>query len=316
MDVGKRRAIFYSLMALALLAPIAAFALYSAIHAQGGGAAVVTTVVGRETSNFAESVELDFPRALSIAGKTSLTAGVNHVVSSGEAMDDAQLRLRELAWNATYYGVPSVLMSNNSISDWTARLQTKGLAYGLNVSAVVTDVSIVPYDSFHVLFSANMSLKARSEAYSLNLTRSLYAQALVSIEGVEDPLYPLNTNGLVGRVLRANTTAVYGVEALDSFFADRRYVPSADGASFMDRLEGRAVLSPRYSSSRATGLESLVDLSQLLGQGIIIKENSTVADYYYFNTTTPAGYGVNGSAYPLLLLDNASASVFGVGLAS
>ncbi|PIT85471.1 hypothetical protein COU36_03115 [Candidatus Micrarchaeota archaeon CG10_big_fil_rev_8_21_14_0_10_59_7] len=316
MDVTRRRGIFYSLMAMALLMPIAAFALYSAMHAQGEGAAVVTRIVGRETSNFAESVELDFPRALSIAGRTSLTAGVNHVVSSGDAADDAQLRLRELAWNATYYGEQSALMSNNSVSDWAERLQTKGLAYGLNVSATVTNVSVSPYDAFHVLFSANMSLKARSDSYSLNLTRTLYAQALVGIEGVEDPLYPLMTNGLVDRVILANATAVYGVEALDSFFAGRRYIPSRDGASFLDRLEGHPALSSRYSASRPAGLESLVDLSQLLAQGVPIEENSTVADYLYFDETTPAGFLVNGSAYGLLYLDTTSASIFGVGLVS
>ncbi|MFH0835177.1 MAG: hypothetical protein V1881_02445 [Candidatus Micrarchaeota archaeon] len=314
MDVGARRGIFYSLMALALLMPIAAFALYSAMHTQDEGAAVVTNVVGRETSNFAESVELDFPRALSIAGRSSLTAGVNHVVSSGDAADDAQLRLCELAWNATYYGEPSTLMSNNSVSDWTSRLQTKGLAYGLNVSAIVTNVSVSPYDAFHVIFSANMSLRARSDAYSLNLTRTLYAQAIVSVEGVEDPLYPLMTNGLVDRVILANATRVYGVEALDSFFSDRRYMPSADGASFLDRLEGRSVLSSRYSTPRTSGMESLVDLSQLLAQGLTIEENSTVADYMYFNEVTPAGYRVDGSTHDLLYLDAASASVFGVGL--
>ncbi|VVB68294.1 Uncharacterised protein [Candidatus Norongarragalina meridionalis] len=316
MDVMRRRGIFYSLMALALLLPISAFALYSAMHAQESGASAVTEVVGRETSNFAESIELDFPRALSIAGRTSLTAAVNHIVSSGIAADDAQLRVRELAWNGTYYEIPSALMSNNSLSEWTSRLESKGGAYGLNVTATVTNVTVFPYDSFHLLFSANMSLKARSDAYQMNLTRSLSAEALVGFDGIEDPLYPLNTNGLVDRVIAENSTGVYGVDALDDFFNQREYLPSSQGASFLDRLEGNPLLSTRYASmtARVAGMESLVDLSQLLAQGVDIEENSTVVDYLYFNATTPAGWRVEGSAYPLLILDNVSASEFGVGL--
>ena len=48
MDVTRRRGIFYSLMAMALLMPIAAFALYSAMHAQGEGAAQLAEHLPRD----------------------------------------------------------------------------------------------------------------------------------------------------------------------------------------------------------------------------------------------------------------------------
>ena len=310
----------YSIITLAILVPIVMLALFYVDYAGVESRSLVTNVVGKELANYAESIQQDFPRALLVSGRSSVIACVSHVVGSGVPADDAALRIRELALNGTFMGEPSEVMggdaNNNSMTNWTRRLEEKGRAYGLAVEAEVYYLNVTPLDSRRIYFEANISVNARSADYNVNFSRVYPASAVVDVEGIEDPLLPLNTYGAVQRLVTMNATDVFGVEAFDAAAGSGWYWPSADGPSFLDRLEGRTYTSEKYASQSAAtiGLQSVVDIGRLVSQELPVTLNKSVVDSLYFNETAPVARKVNGSSYWWAYLDDATAEALGVSL--
>jgi hypothetical protein len=310
------RGVFYSLMTLLLLAPLILLAVYYAQAWPQSTERLVSRSVGFSVENFVNSVAEDFPRAVEISGRSAAAAAVNHVVSNGAAVDDAEEKIAELANNGSYYGAPSYLMSNNSLLAWTRRLEAKAPAFGLNATVVITNYSVVPFDAFHVLFNATISVNASNVNYEVNFSRFYSAYKIVSIEGFEDALYALNTRGLGHRSINANTSRVYGAEALDAAASNASYVPSSHAPCFFDRLEGRKTLSAKYAAQSRfnPGIESFVNTLDLSQQGMDVQSNASVIDHYYFDLPQQLGSAVNGSGFAWLKLDAEHAVVYGVTL--
>ncbi len=305
-------------MTLLLLVPIITLAFYYSQAWPQATERLVSRSVGFGVENFVGSVADDFPRAVEISGKSAAAALVNHVVSSGEAVDDAEAKIAELANNGYYYGSPSVLMSNNSLLAWTKRLEEKAPYFGLSVIVNITNYSAVPFDAFHVLLNATISVNASNENYEVNFSRSYSAYKIVSIEGLEDPLYALNTRGLGHRTIKANVSSVYGVEAVDDAAFEAYYVASSHAPCFFDRLENKKTLSAKYEAQARfnPGFESFVNTLSLSQQGVEVQDNASVIDHYYFDLPQQYGFAVNDSGFAWLKLDAEHAVIYGVTLES
>ncbi|MEM0475446.1 MAG: hypothetical protein QW343_01500 [Candidatus Norongarragalinales archaeon] len=312
-----KRGVFYSLMTLLLLAPIVLLAFYYSQAWPQSTQRIVSRSVGFSAQNFAESIAADFPRAIEISGRSAAAAAVNHVVSSGSPVDDARLRVIELGRNGTFYGSPSFLMMNNSLESWVSRLALKGAAFGFNASVSILYYSAAAFDSFHLFFNASILVNASNTDYEITFSRIYYASKIISIEGLEDPLYALNTRGLAHRSITANSSRVYGVSALDAAALNASFVAASDGPCFFDRLENKKTLSASCAAQAASppGLETLVNTQQLAQQGLEVDANASVIDHQYFSEPPHAsGYAVNGSAFSWLKLDTAHAQLYGVEL--
>ncbi|OIO28753.1 hypothetical protein COU39_00190 [Candidatus Micrarchaeota archaeon CG10_big_fil_rev_8_21_14_0_10_60_32] len=307
-------------MAVALLAPLALLALY---YVQGAGIEsrfLVSGVMGAELANYADSIRVDFPRALYVSGYGGTIACINHVIGSGAPADDAALRIEELAVNGTYMGEQSEIMggnsSNNTLSGWADRLQFKGRSYGLQVNVSIVDYNVTQLDYANLRFQAVLFVNALSPAYGAGFSRYYYSEAVVPLAGMEDPLLPLNSYGLAQRTLSFNSTPLLGTTAFDAAVAAGTCWASSDGPSFLDRLEGSTSTSTRYAgqSANVIGFRTIVDLGYLIAQELPVTLNKTVVDSYYFNTTAPASRKVNGSAYWWAYLDDYTAGELGVTL--
>jgi len=139
-----------------------------------------------------------------------------------------------------------------------------------------------------IIFDVNLVIRDEGNLAFWNKTESIISY--ISIENFEDPLYVLNTNGLVGN--KINKT-IYNplvnendVSNLSLHLEKSYYVASVYGPSFLDRLEGK-------KSSNENGIESLVYLPKLYSQGLPIYEKSAV-DYIYFSSENPESFNVPG----------------------
>ena len=320
-------------MTVLLLAPLVLLAVYYAQAWPQSSQQLVTRAVGLSVKNFADSLAADFPRAVEISGKSAAAAAVNQVVSNGSGVDDAELRTTELAVNGTFYGETSYFMQNNSMAAWVSRLQNKSIVFGMNATIQITNYSATPYDAFHLLFNASLSVNASNADYEINFSRSYNAVAIVSIEGLEDPLYALNTRGLMHRAITANASRVYGTTALeaaaalDAAVTNASYVPASEAPCFFDRLEGNTNASQLYAQQAIAnsgvnpGIETFVNTLELYNQGIDVDANASIIDHEYFNATVPCnpstrpcGSSVNQSTISWLKLDCSHAAVYGVTL--
>jgi hypothetical protein len=120
--------------------------------------------------------------------------------------------------------------------------------------------------------------------------RSLSLVAQIPIEGMEDPVYIVNTGGLVSNKIKRtpHTTFVQGtnISALSNHSLSSYYRDHTDAPSFLGRLQGNLTASPY-------GVESMVNLQKLAAQGVPTSQKSVI-DYIYFSTSNPSTNGVSG----------------------
>ncbi|MFH1779538.1 MAG: hypothetical protein ABH803_00130 [Candidatus Micrarchaeota archaeon] len=304
-----KRGFFYSLIVVLLLAPIVFLVLTGSEFSSSSEKETKRKFVGQELANFASSVENDFPRALEISAKSAVVALVAEVVSGGSPASNATQALRSLLFNKTYEGVTSGLMGNNSLTEWIQRLNAKSRFFGLTSNVSLGDLIISERNGFELLFNASLIVHLVNREEGINLSRTYWVLSVVSTEGIEDPLYALNSFGLVKRQVFVNTSPVFGPDAVSSAISLQWYVPSNSSPGFLERLEGKTYLV--YASD---GMESLVNVEDFITQGLSIKANQSHVDYLYFNETTPNGFTLNatGFAWPLFNIDEENALKYGV----
>ncbi len=316
--MSRRKGIVYSLITLLLVLPLFLFIITYLDTAGSRDEVTSLKIRGIEISNFANSISQDVPRILRITSKRALISALNEVDLNGTPLDDAQLRIRELMLNGTIYGSESSFMDASSLQNWAERMQVRGSRLGLNTNISVTYLNVTPYDSFNLEFVMLLEVNASDTVGTVSIFRT-YNQSYIirlSLEGLEDSLYPLNTLGFVKRNIAEANFSVYGSWGVDEAIRQEVYVNSSEGGSYLDRMEGKTHLQAKYASQspRQIGLEGFVNLQKLGEMGITIKGNQTNLDYLYFNETVSDGCTVTNSSFSWLKLDSTTANRYNVSI--
>lgn len=282
---------FYSIMIAMFAIPILALIIFysQTTIPQNIG----TNIRADELKYFSESLEEDLMRFLQINGKRALIAAVDMVITNGKGLDDAPARLIEMLENGTLNGTQPFPDQKN-LTTWEKNISDIALNSGFYVEFKNATINVTQNDSFSVLFNATIYLNISDATIKIGILKNMSVAAAVSIEGMEDPLYSIKTNGTIFKTVKAsqtnkNTTPIAGVWNLSNLTSDIKYGyyhTSTNGASFLDRLEGNVTLSGKY---QPYGLESFVYLPYL----IIASLSSSVLDYQYWTNTH--GYLINES---------------------
>ncbi|MFH1200424.1 MAG: hypothetical protein V1708_05125 [Candidatus Micrarchaeota archaeon] len=318
------RGLVYSIITLMILLPVFFFVGAYLQSEQTRDEETVLKIRGDEISNYADSISLDVPRILDMTSKRALIAALNYIDVNGTPLNqsplDAKLQVESLMLNGTIYNSTSPFLASSSnsstLNDWAARMAGLGSDYGLSTNITVTSVEVKPHDSFSLNVSLSLAVNITDGISSMAVRRTYAVYEILSLEGFEDPLYPLNTNGFVKRTIaRANGT-IYGAEAVDNATLSKWYANSSEGPSFLDRMEGRLHVTPEYSAMSANqiGLDGFADLSEISAAGITVDSNKTAVDHLYFNNSDYDAWPVNGSAISWMKLDVEHAIIYGVQL--
>jgi hypothetical protein len=110
--------------------------------------------------------------------------------------------------------------------------------------------------------------------------------------------------------LDATTKKVWDLSNLTSDIVNEYYHSSNKGASFLDRLEGRTNLSDKYMY----GLETFVNIQDMLEAEVPANTGSSVLDYRYWNNTNGVSIrnGNYDSVYNWFKIDSESANEYGI----
>ncbi|MDI6806442.1 MAG: hypothetical protein QMD14_01345 [Candidatus Aenigmarchaeota archaeon] len=97
-------------------------------------------------------------------------------------------------------------------------------------------------------------------------------------------------------VVDGDNGKVWYVENLREHANNSWYSSSLNGASFLDRLEGKLRVQEKYSAltPNIIGIESFVNKDKFSALGVPIDINKTNIDYLYFSTLTITSYKVKG----------------------
>lgn len=306
------KGIFYSTITVIFIIPMLVFTFAYLDSFRAVSQTTASKAVGDKIASFSKSIDSDLPRAVNIIAKRSIEANINHIESSGASLDDAESRIKESMTNGTVFGNSTVL-NNFTISLWANILNSKGSAYGFDTSIDILSINITPVDSYHVGVGVIISVNMSDSGSNTNLYRVYDTTIPVSVEGLVDPLYLLYTNGLIKRTIRAPNITVYGATGVDTALVREFYMQSADGPSFLDRLEGR-LTQGTYNVSQTIGLETFVYLPEIQANGLQVKTGQSSIDYLYFSSSNNPGQSVNNSAYSWLKMNTGQATKYGVTL--
>lgn len=189
------KGVLYSILTIFLIAPLILFTMSYTRGLRGYGKELGDIVRIKSGYYFLNSLNEDLARGGEIVGKRSLAAAINYVIKNGEGLDDSEKRVEELFKNGTLYGEKIELMNDTTVGDWLNKTKDLAKKRGFNLKLKLNDFSVKMKDSFHVLFLLNYTLKLKEENEIFSFAKNLSKNISVSIIGLEDPLFPLYTNG-------------------------------------------------------------------------------------------------------------------------
>ncbi|NIO44690.1 MAG: hypothetical protein GTN36_04015 [Candidatus Aenigmarchaeota archaeon] len=193
------RGLLYSIMAALIIVPIFGIIFF---HSQIGQKNIDISIRAHELKYFVDSIETDLQRFMEIVGKRALISAVSNITISGTPLDDAQLRLRELIENGTLKGNYSPLVDKDNLKRWEKNVSDIASNSGFDLSLKITETNVTQNSSFNILFEIKVLVNISDENAKMGILRNITAKSIVSIDGIEDPLFPLNTLGRVFKVIR------------------------------------------------------------------------------------------------------------------
>ncbi len=242
-------------------------------------------------NNFVFSNQQDTARKIKISGFRIIFLLEKDMVESGEYIPNINTAFQEAFFNGTINGrnTPEItsIMAGATYKDIKKDLSEKAYKINTNISIYNPSISILQEDPWNIKVSLNSTITI-NDLSNLALWNNTYLiTAFVPIENFEDPLYIINTNGLVTN--KINKT-IYGdfqnTSNLLPHTINSYYINSTDAPSFLDRIQGLNAPNPN-------GVESLVNLQKLSAQGIQVKDKSVV-DHIYFSSVNPPASQVSG----------------------
>ncbi|MEM5781791.1 MAG: hypothetical protein QXD43_01165 [Candidatus Aenigmatarchaeota archaeon] len=260
------KGIFYSVMiALFLISFLALIIFYSQTQTTN----IDINIRANELEYFSKSIEKDLTRFLEIHGKRALISAVSKIVVNGTGLDDAQIRLNEMIQNGTLYGEPVPLVDTSNLQTWKLNISKIASAVGFNVEFKNIEINITQNDSFNVLFVAKVYVNISDGTINIGILKNITSYALVSIEGIEDPIYPLKTYGRVIRFIKMSnvsktTNSIVSGENASGFVSGYAFVKSDFQVSDINSSQILVTNSVAGKETIAAGFAGVVSESDII----------------------------------------------------
>ncbi|MEM5793440.1 MAG: hypothetical protein QXY45_03765 [Candidatus Aenigmatarchaeota archaeon] len=141
----------------------------------------------------------DSEKSMNIIAKRAISIAINHVIKDGIPVEEANETIKDLMIDGTFNTSVDLLMEGSRLIDWVEKMEEIAGLKGYQLRMSFTDLRVKPYDSFNLLVEGDISINITDVENLVSINRNKTVSVLVSIEGFEDPIYPLNTNGRVTR---------------------------------------------------------------------------------------------------------------------
>jgi len=196
-----RRGQMYSIIAVFVIVPLVIFIAFYITASQDMKFGTNERVVADQQHQVEQGIENDFVRAVKITGRRAALAAVNNAIMTGKYLDNSTERIKELITNSSIYGNASILMANNSLYVWMSRIAAQN--HSFNVDINFSYLKVENYDGMNIKVSMLLVVNVSDRLNLSRIDRSSQKDVIVSIEGLEDPIFPLSTAGAVKRVVNA-----------------------------------------------------------------------------------------------------------------
>jgi hypothetical protein len=196
----SRKGQTYSLVAVLITVPLLFYLSYYLATTQEIKSIDIEKTVSDQLHQMEKSTQRDFEKAMEISVKRALLAATSDVIKNGVSISNAEAAIWELVTNGTLYGNATFIMYNNTISEWRQKVIDLNPGYHLNISFYDTDIR--SHTGFDVILSARLTTNVSDMLNIARIDKETDKEVFVPIEGTEDPTFPMNTIGYIGRKIQ------------------------------------------------------------------------------------------------------------------
>lgn len=195
------RAQFYSIISILIIIPIFIFVVNYTSYNQKMGKSISERVISDQMNQLEHSIELDTKKAMEISGRRALLAVTNFMINSGIPLSDAEANITSLMLNGNINNTEDFMMINNTMPNWSQRILTNSVNF--DVILEYGNITIINTDGFYIKIGMDMNITIEDKLDIARIEKTnLHKVVKISIAGLEDPYFPLNTQGFIRRIIR------------------------------------------------------------------------------------------------------------------
>jgi len=158
-------------------------------------------------NNMYKSMVKDVDKSLKIITRRAVSVAFSNVsVSEGgqppQPLDEANETLAELILDGTLEGSDEPLMENATFTYWINKMKELSILKGFDMDVSINLLEVKPYDYLNLLVKTELDINITDKQGVAEINRTVAINSIVSLEGLEDPLYPLHTNGFGSNIIR------------------------------------------------------------------------------------------------------------------
>jgi hypothetical protein len=242
-------------------------------------------------NNLIQDIETDITRASSIIGKRAIISLTNEIINNFEYSENVEEDIKELMLYSTLNNITSSHMEDTNINNWIEKMQQNANKINLDLDMEIIEIETRQSNPWNIdlSISYHLTLKDKNNIAEFNYEDNIKTK--VSIIGLEDPIYSMNTNGKISNIivesLYSDFTENNNTDNLIDHTINQHYISSTLAPSYLDRLEGKA-------DANINGIESLINIQNLIDNKVNIK-SKTIVDYLYFSSTSTTDYRIIGT---------------------
>jgi len=227
------RAQFYSMIAVLITLPILAFLTSYASFYQSLGYGVSDRVVSDQLHQMSDSIEMDTIKAMEITGRRALLAATNFVINSGRPLGDARANITTLMLTGNINGTFNFMMTNNTMPNWSQRISSKPVNFDIVLE--YGNISIDNLGGFSLIIGMDYNLTVTDRIKTVRIDRlNMRKYVTISVIGIEDPVFPLSTQGFIRRLIRPAWPAHFAIRILA---ASGNYSGACSGLATFNKSE-------------------------------------------------------------------------------
>ena len=283
--MNKRGFLFTGLVIVMISLFVPSYSIYSTTNERKNTQKRVETL-----NDLVFAIEQDLKRQLFTSAFRVIFSLQNQIVETGQFITNMEGKTQELFLNGTVNSIQQEIMLGATLSDIQSSLNTKANKINANITISRSNLTISQTDPWNIRADLEIDILIEDVSNLALWNKTEEITAFIPIEGFEDPLYFINTNGLVANQINqtphTNFVEDTNVTNLLDHATNSYYIASPDSPSFLQRFEGDL-------SANSNGIESLVNLQKLSNQGVSIEAKSAV-DHIYFSTNDPTKYNIQG----------------------
>lgn len=229
--IENKKGFFFTIGIILLILPLIFLVSYYLTTSSTKTEDVISKIRCDELHYLTNDVREDMRRAIVIFGRRAAIYSIDSIVTSGVPlvnysfnctsmcnvdcnqftfdMNGSEAAIAEVTLCGTIYGENVTYMLNHTLSEWITRVNSAGDAMNFDINISIVNITVVQNDAWDFAIIVDMLLDVSDDSGICYYTGDIMSiEAITSILGLEDVLYPLNTGGRMIKFITNCTTDI------------------------------------------------------------------------------------------------------------